>query len=508
MNSIKERYLIIILLLCSFVIGGFLHVFLYGYKLATCIVQIYYGAVVMIWAMSIQFRIIQNRVRHCLLLIAGMLIMYLIFQVERYNLIRDNALLMRNVWYWYYVPMIWIPLLFYFISQRINSVETRFISATNILLIILGGVLSALFVTNDLHHGAFVLSDMLIPDKDYRYGPVFTSFVIYMVVLYFVSIFNIIRKNQLITIKHLGWLPLLISLVGVAGIVMAEALDLLKINGIRIWNLTEWYAFIVIGILESCILIGLIPSNSGYMNLIKTMSVPIEFRQKDGKRVITSKNDYSDSKNMSVNTFPILGGNITWAVDMSRLYQLNEQLEAAAEQLLNRNNYLQTKNNTKEEQETLNYRNRVYDKITEIVLPQLIKIEEMLADPNPKNVDRNLPYIAVLNTYIKRRCNMELLKEDMEKLPLAELKLAISESASYLQLCNIETAVVGSDEGEYPADELIGAYEHFESVVEKRLSSSSSIMVVIAGDEGSITTRIMVDDEPIEEYLSDKEVSI
>ena len=298
-------------------------------------------------------------------------------------------------------------------------------------------------------------------------------------------------------------------MVGVIGIIVAETTRLLSVNNIRIWNMTEWYAFIVIGILESCILIGLIPSNIGYMSLLQHMPIPVELRENEGGIVLASEQRFADTEHIQINTFPILGGEITWAVDMTKLHRLNEQLEEATEQLKNRINYLKTENNTKEEQETLNSRNRVYDNITKIVLPQLVEVESLLNDTSKDAVDKALPYVAVLNTYIKRRCNMELMKEDMERLPMSELKLAMSESASYLQLCNIKTAVAGNDDGEnYPADEVIRVYEHFESIVEKHISSMTSIMVVVTVNNEKISTRIMVDDEPIDEFVMREEVSI
>lgn len=505
MNSIKSRYWIIILLVCAFALGGFLHVALYGRPFAACIVQIYYGAVVVIWAMSIQLRIIQRRVRNSLLLIAVMLLIYLILQVERYKLIKTEGFLLRNVWYWYYVPMIGIPLLFYFISRAIYSNNETLIRPVNILMTLFGFCLCIVFVTNDLHGLAFHITNQMNPDQNYSIGPLYGGFVAYMFVLYAAALANIVRKNQLIAIKRLSWLQLVVFIVGVVGILVAETTDWLTYNSIRIWNLTEWYAFIVIIILESSILIGLIPSNLGYIRLLESMSVPIELRDKSGNTILSSGYKYLHEEQMQVKTFPILGGDITWAVDMTKLYKLNEQLEKATEQLRNRNNYLQTENNTKEEQETLNSRNRVYDNITQIVLPQLIEVEQLLDTRSPDEVDANLPYIAVLNTYIKRRCNMELLKEDMDKLPLLELKLAISESASYLQLCKIQTAVAGSDEGDYPADEIISAYEHFEEIIEKRIADIASIMIVIMGGPNGVMTKIMMDDEPVDEFVARRE---
>ena len=505
MNSIKSRHWIIILLVCAFAFGGFLHVALYGRKYAACIVQIYYGAVVVIWAMSIQLRIIQMRVRNCLLLIAVMLLIYFIFQVERYKLINSDAFLLRNVWYWYYVPMIGIPLIFYFISRTIYSDNETLLRPVNILMTIFGSCLCIGFVTNDLHSLAFRISDQTNSDQNYSIGPIYFGFLAYMFVLYAAALVNIIRKNQLIAIKRFSWLPLAVFVVGVVGIIVAETTSLLTYNNIRIWNLTEWYSFIVIAILESSILIGLIPANSGYIRLLESISIPVELTDKNKNTILSSEYDGLNEEHMLVKTFPILGGDITWAVDMSKLYKLNEQLEAATEQLQNRNNYLQTENNTKEEQETLNSRNRVYDKITQIVLPQLVEVDRLLDAKAPDEVDANLPYVAVLNTFIKRRCNMELMKEDKSKLPLLELKLAISESASYLQLCNIQTAVAGSDEGEYPADEIISAYEHFEDIIESHIANMTSIMVVITGGPKGIVTRIMMDDEPVDEFAARRE---
>lgn len=505
MNSIKSRYWIFIRLVCAFAFGGVLHVALYGRPFAACIVQIYYGAVVVIWAMSIQLRIIEVRVRNCLLLIAVMLLIYFVFQVERYKLINMDDFLLRNVWYWYYVPMIGIPLLFYFISRNIYSSRETLLRPVNILMLLFGSFLCLGFVTNDLHGLAFHITDWTNPDQNYSIGPIYWGFLIYMLVLYAAALANIVRKNQLIAIKRLSWLPLVVFVIGAAGIIVAETTDWLAFHGIRIWNLTEWYAFIVIAILESSIVIGLIPSNSGYMRLLESMPVPIELRDKSGNTILSSGYKALNEEQMQVKTFPIPGGDITWAVDMTKLYKLNEQLEIATEQLQNRNDYLQTENHTKEEQETLDSRNRVYDKITQIVLPQLIEVERLLDHQSTEEIDANLPHAAVLNTYIKRRCNMELMKEDMGKLPLLELKLAISESASYLQLCNIQTAIAGSDEGEYPADEIIRAYEHFERVIESHIADVASIMVVITGGQNGIVIRIMMDDEPVDEFVARRE---
>ena len=61
MSNRLEYTIYIILLIPAFLLGGFLHVALYGVSFFECICQIYYATLTLIWGVTIEKRITHKR---------------------------------------------------------------------------------------------------------------------------------------------------------------------------------------------------------------------------------------------------------------------------------------------------------------------------------------------------------------------------------------------------------------------------------------------------------------
>lgn len=146
-----------------------------------------------------------------------------------------------------------------------------------------------------------------------------------------------------------------------------------------------------------------------------------------------------------------------------------------------------------EERSQIESRNRIYDNIATIVKPQSDMIKELLHD-DKKEFLENLPKINVYNAYIKRRSNLELLKESNISMPIKEIQTAVNESLRYLELCKFNTEFLYQcDELTLQSDKCILLYEFFEKVLETSLDSPCPILITMNNNKESIILRMMFD---------------
>ena len=125
---------------------------------------IIYIALYIGWGISVSNRIIQVQVRHYLIAISGLMVFWFVFRTTKYHFTADVAI-RRQLWYWYYLPMLLIPLFSLFVSVSLGkSANARLPKSTQVLYI--PTVLCLLLVlTNDFHHLVFSF-----PEGEKRYG--------------------------------------------------------------------------------------------------------------------------------------------------------------------------------------------------------------------------------------------------------------------------------------------------------------------------------------------------
>ena len=61
------------------------------------------------WGISVSKRIIQEQVRHYLVSVSGLMVFWFVIRSMKYYFITDIGIA-RQLWYWYYLPMLFIPL--------------------------------------------------------------------------------------------------------------------------------------------------------------------------------------------------------------------------------------------------------------------------------------------------------------------------------------------------------------------------------------------------------------
>ena len=107
------------------------------------------------WGISVSKRIIQVQVRYYLIAVSGLMVFWFVIRSMRYYFITDIGIA-RQLWYLYYLPMLFIPLFSLFVAISLGKPENARLSKTALLLLSIPTVLCLLLVlTNDLHQLVF-----------------------------------------------------------------------------------------------------------------------------------------------------------------------------------------------------------------------------------------------------------------------------------------------------------------------------------------------------------------
>ena len=502
-TAVKNIWIFIL----GFFLIGAIHVLCFGVPFLDTIIPMICGTLSLSWALVVQKRVVEKRTRRFLLLIAFILFLLFMLQLQKYSLFSESVTAQRYLWYISFIPMVFLPLLIFYVSLCVHSPENVQRKWRWNLLILPALLLITAFLTNDFHFLVFSFSSGEMTEGFEERGIVYYAFVVWFWTLMVTAFTILLKKCRLYVGRRIRLLPLgfiLFCLMGMCLYIMD--LDL-RFRGIRFWDLEELVAFSVIGFVQICIHIGMIPANIGYEILFTSSDLPALILDTEGKAVYMTrgvkKTPLEYNEDVYILTHKIQGGSVVWEVDLSELHDLNRRLDEMTRQIEQRNDYLITENRLRQEQSELETRNELYDRITSIVKPQLDQIGELLEDMEKDEVTFRirLPRISVLNVYIKRRSNMELTQVE-ESLPLAELITAVSESAEYIKLCGANIAVSSFGKGILPSDFITTAYEFFEYVVEDCLDNLSEMAVFIGKTEKGFILRMLIqaDDFTLRQY--------
>lgn len=495
-----------IFLAVIFLLGGILHVLLRNVDFTDCFSQVFYGCAVLLWSVTINERIINRKARHILYGIVFFMEMYFVLQICKYRVFYNN----RTVWAYYYIPMLIIPILLFFLALYMNRQEQENLDKRWFLATIPGMFLFTMIITNDLHMLFLRIDGERDEISISSAGVFYYVYWVYVVVMFGATTVVLFNKCRIAISKKRVWILAFTYAISV-GIFLLHTIGIVpRINGVKLWNIGELFVFCMIFILEMCIKIGLIPANINYKKFFYRTGIPAVI--KDYKGEVVYATDSADkfiapTEDEYVQTEPVSGGNVSFMVNLSNVNALNREIEDVTEQIKVRNNYLMTQNSLKEEHASVEARNRVYDRIAEIVSAQIAKIDEIMDDKEAEYTDR-FKKIAVYNAYIKRRSNMELLSEGEKTFPVSELVTAIAESAEYIKLNDIEVMFSPFATGKVSADVAILTYEFFEKIAELILEEAKMMSVILKSKEEALSLRVVINrvQLPFSENWKEKEV--
>lgn len=410
------------------------------------------------WGISLYNRTVHPQVRRLLLNVDLLMLFWILVRTLRFQL-NTSPGMDRMLWYLYYAPMLGIPVLCVQLVLTVDRSERYRLSAWARMLWLPSAVLLELVLTNDLHRQVFRLQQPW--NENYQYGWLFGLVVGWIVICILLAFGIIAHKSR--NPRILRRLPLpAIPMVLLGGYAVLYSLHIPLIKQF-LGDMTIVHCLMTAASLEGGLRCGLIQSNTGYVELQAAMHGTVQL-----------------DEHTLLRSAPVQGGYVMWQTDITELVENMERLKENRTELAERN-YLEQQNYEVERKiNALREKNRLYDLLQRQLAPQIIRMDQLLTRYRaaPEADKRQLlGQVAVLGAYLKRGANLMFLAQQHRYVPSAELRYALEESISSLELAGVECAMEVTYGVRLPAEAAAACYSRFESVVEGALGQLDALFV-------------------------------
>ena len=462
------------------------------------------------WGISVCRRIIQPQVRRYLTAISALMVFWVTARTLR-HLFAETPWALRHLWYLYYLPMLFIPLLALFVALSLGKPDNFRLPKWTALLYIPTAALLLLVLTNDLHQLVFRFpEDAVVWMNEYRYGIVYFPVVGWMVLCALTALVIMLVKCRVPNSRKVLVLPF----VPVVLSVIYGALYIFQLPWLRLiaGDVTVVFCLLIAATLESCIQCGLIQSNTHYNDLLLSCTLRVQLTDPEYQRLLSSRSaepiplqimrqtetgPVRLDGGLRLSGAPVRGGHVLWTEDVSELLEVLEELQDVKDSLEDNNALLRAEYTLKAREAHIAEQDRLYNIIQRETAPR-IKLLAELTDAFETMGDEAqrkqiLGKMAVIGAYLKRRSNLIFLADKTPLFQEKELHLTFGESMDNLELCGITCGLLSELEGPVEARQLMKMYDLFEEIVERSIDTMTTITVWIGPADGALRITINTD---------------
>lgn len=489
---------VIILLLFT----GALRLISREYQLLHCVsiimVFIIYIGMLAAWNMSIWRRMIHSQIRSYLLYLVGLMTFWIVIRTLKHSLFSYFEPISRLLWYLFYIPFVLIPLFSLFVSLHIGKAEGWRPRRSYYLLFIPAALLILGVVTNDLHFLAFRFQPGMVDwGSQYTYNILYFLVAFWMAGLFLATIIVLFKKSYIPHTKKWLWMPFALMAWTVVYAVL-YSIDNSK-TGFGFIEATAMYCAVAVGIWESCIQVGLIPSNSKYKAIFDSSPLGAQIVDIEGRVYYCSelaepispdlfekliKEGYIQLDNETeLHSSPIRGGYVIWRENISQLSLLIEELSNTRAEIMEDVELLKGELETKSRLIQVEEQNRLYDLTIQQIMPHLEKIKRLIAaapEEDEAIQERLLWKISVIGAYIKRRSNLILMVEAQEAITIGEIKRCFTETIESLEAGGINCILYIDIYEDMNFQHALLLYDLFEEIIERVLSYITNVRISIS----------------------------
>ena len=481
----------------------------YGYyaEMLSIVRALIYIGLLAAWGISVQTRIIQTQVRRYLLVIAGLMLLWLTLRTVKYNTYHMTA--ERFLWYGYYLPMLFIPVLAVLVALSLGKPENYRLPKWTHFLYLPSALLFLLVLTNDLHQFVFFFPTGVLSTREYDYGIGYYVVLAWMVLCAAAALVIILAKCRIPQSRRYLWLP-------VVPFALALGYCAAYIKGVYwVWllagDLTVSMCLIITAIFESCIQCSLIQSNTHYAELFHASTIGALITDRDFSVACAAENARSvDSQTLMaaaespvvtadgirISEAPIRWGHVFWEDDISPMLAVLKELDDTREELQSYGSILQAENAQKARRKKLEEQERLYRAMQEKAAAPAVRLSNLakaLQGVQDADAARFLLWkMTVIGAYLKRRSNLIFLADRDGMVPVSEVALCLNESMDNLRLHVRRCASRLDFEGELRLETAAALYDFFEAAIELAMDDLSGAAANVTRKEDACVLSLML----------------
>ena len=447
------------------------------------------------WCYSLWIRVVQTQVRRYLLAISVLMVLWILLRSIKFSI--ENTDAARWLWYFYYFPMLFIPMLSVFVSRSLGKGEDFRLPRWTKLLYVPTLLLLLLVLTNDLHQKVFSFPSGVLSDQAYRYERGYFFVLGWEALCAGFAFLSMVKNCRIPRSRRMRWLPLVPLALSLA----YACAYVKKVHWVWVLagDMTVSQCLIFASILECCIQCGLIQSNLGYDELFEATSLPVQitdsaFCSQYVSVAMQGALPQSELRQMQQDTVhlgndtllkrhKLRRGWVFWKEDISALNQVQQELELTRDELRDTGDVLAAENAQHARWLKLTEENRLYDMMETQTARQIAMLRDLLAElqktENPDRARHLLGQVIIIGTYIKRRSNLIFVGVQRGAISVQELRLCLNESSENISVYGADCKTTTKGEGQLTVEQATQVYDLFEAVVETELESLRALLLSI-----------------------------
>ena len=449
------------------------------------------------WTIRLYYKLYDKKTRRYILFIGILIVFWMLIRIIRGVTIDIN--IKRICWYLYYLPLIFIPTLFYVCS---NSLLSKMNKTRKIFIYLISSILLILVLTNDFHELVFKFNNGIYFHNDYNHYVGYYLIFIWIFYLFGGSMIKL-AINRLKIKKDLKvFLPLIVLLLGL----IYTYLYILDVPYIRETNMSIVNSVLICLGIELAFYLDLIPNNKKYIQKFFNSNLDMAIISLDGKTKYTTCSFkvipnfiLDDIKNNKVKqiyqkkniVYDIKENKDSYVIlrkDLTNIFKLKEEMLKQQKELLKQQESMKLEEKTKRELYEIKIRkdtiNRVEKKLEEKRLEaKKILMKDDIKREDLEKVKRIIIYSKKKSMLIISEMNNEIYNEESIKILLNELIVGMSS-------LNIEGLVVVKNKMNIKGRIMSYLYDIVYELIEN--SKNNAVMIYVFSDNNMVNLKAVI----------------
>ena len=449
------------------------------------------------WTIRLYYKLYDKKTRRYILFIGILIVFWMLIRIIKGVTLDIN--IERICWYLYYLPLIFIPTLFYVCS---NSLLSKMNKTRKIFIYLISSILLILVLTNDFHELVFKFNNGIYFHNDYNHYIGYYLIFIWIFYLFGGSMIKL-AINRLKIKKDLKvFLPLIVLLLGL----IYTYLYILDVPYIRETNMSIVNSVLICLGIELAFYLDLIPNNKKYIQKFFNSNLDMAIISLDGKTKYTTCSFkvipnfiLDDIKNNKVKqtyqkkhiVYDIKKNKDSYVIlrkDLTNIFKLKEEMLKQQKELLKQQESMKLEEKTKRELYEIKIRkdtiNRVEKKLEEKRLEaKKILMKDDIKREDLEKVKRIIIYSKKKSMLIISEMNNEIYNEESIKILLNELIVGMSS-------LNIEGLVVVKNKMNIKGRIMSYLYDIVYELIEN--SKNNAVMIYVFSDNNMVNLKAVI----------------
>ena len=429
-------------------------------------------------------KILDKKIKILFEILFGLFIFWLVIKLfNKVAVFDDNS---NIIWYLLYVPLLFVPNLWFLINNQIYLKNKKLKSIFTIISLSISTILLILVLTNDFHNWVFILPSDFIASftSQYKYniGYLIIYSFIFIEILTTIVLFYVFSGKKT-TIKQ----KILPSIIIVLIIIYSIVYVLTKISLPFFYDMSVVYVTLGTLLAYFSFKSGLIKNSGNYLEFFETCASPLAITNNQGEVVYQNEKymQVQNNKNYVLESQPITNGTLLTYEDVGKLKSLQKELTHEINSLKHSNKLLEHKKDILQKEKQIEQHTKLLSKIEKQIESKKLRLEKLLSTlPNDITAENKVKTKAILNEiklivgYLKRKTSLILHSEQKNKISKNEVVLLFKESFNDLKNFGIN-AGIGISEEELPSDIILKFYDIYNELISSLIASKFDVWITI-----------------------------